>query len=68
MERSITNQQSSLNAVNAASFEKAAKEFAKEAQEAQKVEELSCNQLIKNLLKTNLKLLKLNEISTVLLF
>ena len=68
MERSITNQQGSLNAVNAASFENAAKEFAKESQETQRVEELSCNQLIKNLLKTNLKLLKLNEISTVLLF
>ena len=68
MERSITNQFNSLNAVNAASFEKAAAEFEKEAQEVQKIEELSCNQLLKNLLKTNLKLLKLNEISTVLLF
>ena len=68
MERSTTNQLSSLNAVNAASFEKAAAEFAQEAKEVQKIEELSCNQLIKNLLKTNLKLLKLNEISTVLLF
>jgi len=68
MERSTTVQQNSLHAVNAAFFDKAAAEFAKEAEEAQKVEELSCNQLIKNLLKTNLKLLKLNEISTVLLF
>jgi len=68
MEHSTTNQQSGLRALNAASYEMAAAEFAKEAQEAQKVEELSCNQLLKNLLITNLKLLKLNEISTVLLF
>jgi hypothetical protein len=68
MEHSTTNQLSSLNAVNAASFERASAEFAQEAREVQKVEELSCNQLLKNLLKTNLKLLKLNEISTVLLF
>lgn len=33
-----------------------------------KTEELSCNQLVKNLLKTNLRLLKLNDISSVLLF
>lgn len=31
-------------------------------------EELSCNQLLKNLLKTNLRLLKLNDIGTILLF
>lgn len=37
-------------------------------QEVTKTEELSCNQLLKNLLITNLKLLKLNEISSVLLF
>lgn len=68
MEHSTTNQLSSIHAVNAASFEKATAEFAQEAGGVQKVEELSCNQLLKNLLKTNLKLLKLNEISTVLLF
>jgi len=68
MERSTTTQQSSLKAMNAASYKEAANQFGKEAQEIRKVEELSCNQLIKNLLKTNLKLLKLNEISTVLLF
>ena len=66
MERIINNQQkSSLNAVGTASFEKAAAEF---ENEAKKVDELSCNQLLKNLLKTNLRLLKLNEISSILLF
>jgi hypothetical protein len=65
MERIITHQAGTINAVNTASYEKAAAEFEKEAQ---KVDDLSCNQLIKNLLKTNLKLLKLNEISTMLLF
>lgn len=54
--------------MNSVSFEEAKIDFAKEAQEAQLVEELSCNQLLKNLLITNLKLLKLNEISTMLLF
>jgi len=62
MERIITKGAEALNAV---SYEKAAQAM---EQTAEKVEELSCNQLIKNLLRTNLKLLKLNEISTVLLF
>jgi len=65
MERVITQRENSINAMNTASFEMAAAQFEKESE---KVEELSCNQLIKNLLKTNLKLLKLNEISAVLLF
>ena len=65
MERIITNQPGSINAVNTVSYEKAAAEFEKESQ---RTEELSCNQQLKNLLKTNLKLLKLNEISAILLF
>jgi hypothetical protein len=65
MERIITKQQGSTNAVNTVSFEKAAAEFEREVN---KVDELSCNQLIKNLLKTNLRLRKLNELSTMLLF
>ncbi len=63
MERTIT-QDNSLNALNAVSYENAAAEFEKEAQ----TEELSCSLLLKNLLLTNLRLLKLNEISSVLLF
>ncbi len=65
MERIITNQPGSMNAVNTVSFEKAARDF---ESETQKVEEISCNQLIKNLLRTNLRLRKLNELSTMLLF
>ena len=65
MERIITNQPGSMNAANTVSFEKAAAEFEKEVK---KVDELSCNLLLKNLLKTNLRLRKLNEISTMLLF
>jgi hypothetical protein len=63
MERFTTNRESN-NAVNAVQFEQAAAEFEQEA----KAEVLSCNQLLKNLLKTNLKLLKLNELGTMLLF
>ena len=63
MERTIT-QDKRLNALNAVSYESAVAEFEKEAQ----TEELSCSLLLKNLLLTNLRLLKLNEISTVLLF
>jgi hypothetical protein len=65
MERIIYNPDSGINAMKTASFEKAAAEFEREKEKA---EELSCNQLLKNLLITNLKLLKLNEISTMLLF
>ena len=62
MERIITKGAEALNAV---SYEKTAQAM---EQVSDRVEELSCNQLIKNLLRTNLKLQKLNEISTVLLF
>lgn len=44
-------------------YEKAAAEF---EQEMKKAEEVTCNQLLTNLLKTNLKLLKLNELSLIL--
>ena len=64
MERIITKQDS-MNTLKAVSYEKAASKL---EQEAQKTEELSCNQLLKNLLMTNVKLLKLNEIRTMLLF
>ncbi len=64
MER-LMHYESGVNASDAVSFEKAATELEKETK---KEEVLSCNQLIKNLLKTNLRLLKLNDISSVLLF
>ena len=63
MERIIT-QTAGAEIANAVSYGEAAT-F---EQEVTKTEELSCNQLLKNLLMTNLKLLKLNEISSVLLF
>jgi hypothetical protein len=63
MERAIT-QDNSLNALNTVSYGNAVAEFEKESQS----EELSCSLLIKNLLLTNLRLLKFNEISSVLLF
>lgn len=62
MERIIT-QPAGAETLNVVSYAEAAA-FEQET----KTEELSCNQLLKNLLMTNLKLLKLNEISTVLLF
>ena len=51
--------------INALSYEKAAAEFENETKQT---EELSCSLQLKNLLMTNLKLLKLNEISAILLF
>lgn len=65
MERIITNQPGGMNAANTVSFERAAEEI---KNEVTKLEEVSCNQLIKNLLRTNLRLRKLNELSTMLLF
>ncbi|MXN90659.1 hypothetical protein GR160_05425 [Flavobacterium sp. Sd200] len=53
------------DALNAMSYEKAAANFENEVKEEQ---ELSCSLQLKNLLMTNLKLLKLNEISAILLF
>lgn len=65
MKSIITQQDNSLTTNKTANFE-----MAKAGQEAQAVKaaEVSCNQLLKNLLKTNLKLLKINDISTILLF
>jgi len=63
MERIITRT-AGAEIVNTVSYG----EVAAFEQEVIKTEELSCNQLLKNLLITNLKLLKLNEISSVLLF
>lgn len=63
MEHTFTHDDS-LNAHNAASYKDAVAEFEKEVKE----EELSCSLLLRNLLKTNLRLTKLNEISTVLFF
>jgi hypothetical protein len=64
MERIIT-QSARVNELNALSYEKAAAEF---TEENEKVEELSCSLLLKNLLMNNLRLLKFNEISSILLF
>lgn len=63
MERIITHA-GSVNEYNALSYEKAAAEFAAEKEQT---EEVSCSLLLKNLLMNNLMLLKLNDISTILL-
>lgn len=63
MERIITHD-STLNVHNAASFDEAVVQFENEV----KPEELSCSLLLKNLLKTNLRLSKLNELTNVILF
>lgn len=65
MERIITNGEGGINHANAISYEKAAAEF---DNENEKAGELSCSLLLKNLLKTNLRLSKLNELSAMLLF
>lgn len=65
MERILLDTNGGFDAAKAVSYEKAAAEF---NQEAENAEELSCNQLLKNLLKTNLTLRKLNELSSMLLF
>jgi hypothetical protein len=54
-----------VDAMKMVSYEDAATQQEKEVE---KNEELSCNQLLKNLLKTNLRLLKINDISTILMF
>jgi len=64
MERSFTTQQNK-EVQNALSYEVAAAEFVKSLKEA---DEVSCSLQLKNLLKTNVKLLKLNEIRSMLLF
>lgn len=65
MQSSITTQQSK-QAEHALSYEVAAAEILKESKEVN--QESSCSLQLKNLLKTNLKLLKLNEIKSLLLF
>lgn len=64
MERIITHS-GYASELNALSYEKAITEF---VQEREETEELSCSLLLKNLLMNNLKLLKFNEISSILLF
>ncbi|RZJ63629.1 MAG: hypothetical protein EOO45_20750 [Flavobacterium sp.] len=64
MESTITRNENNYNAVRTASYEHVVTEIEK----IEKQEELSCNQLLKNLLRTNLRLLKINDISTILLF
>jgi hypothetical protein len=61
----LVNKQKEGTAVNAVSYEKAAAELENETKQT---EELSCSLQLKNLLMTNLKLLKLNDISAILLF
>lgn len=53
-----------LNANNAVFHNGAVAQFEKEAEIPQ---ELSCNHYLKNLIKTNLRLLKLNELSAIVL-
>lgn len=67
MERIITKQENSQYGINSYFYEEALQNVEKKA-ENEKEEVLSCNQLLKNLLKTNLRLLKLNDIGTMLLF
>lgn len=64
MERIIT-QSGNANELNALSYERAAMKF---AEETEKTEEVSCSLLLKNLLMNNLRLLKINEIRSMLLF
>ena len=64
MEYSFNNQNKN-EAKNALSYEKAVAEIENETKQT---EELSCSLQLKNLLMTNLKLLKFNDISALLLF
>jgi hypothetical protein len=63
MEYNITHT-AELNANNSALYTEAVAQFENEAKVPQ---DLSCNQYLKNLIKTNLKLLKLNELSAIVL-
>ena len=64
MEYSFNNQNKN-EAKNALYYEKAVAEIDNETKQT---EELSCSLQLKNLLMTNLKLLKFNDISALLLF
>jgi hypothetical protein len=67
MDHIITTSENS-NALNAFRFEMGTADFEKEAKEVNNAEDASCSLLLKNLLKTNLRLSKLNEITNILLF
>ncbi|MEE1899516.1 hypothetical protein V1389_14295 [Flavobacterium rakeshii] len=65
MERIIMTQSGGVGAMRTVSYEEAA---AQQEKEAPVNEVLSCNLLLKNLIKTNLRLLKINDITAILLF
>ena len=67
MEHVITTRENGT-ALNAFRYEMFAADLEKEAREVKEAEEASCCMMLKNLLKTNLKLTKLNEITNILLF
>jgi hypothetical protein len=64
----IVSTQENGDALNAIHYDMAAAEFEREAKQVKEAEETSCSLLLKNLLITNLKLLKLNEIGSLLMF
>lgn len=62
MERIVLKQDTTINKGDTVNFEEARKQ-------QEKLQEIcSCNLLLKNLLKNNVRLLKLHEIRTMLLF
>lgn len=65
MEHAITQEENG-SLINAFNYNMA--DFEKEAKEVNKAEEASCSLQLKNLLFTNLKLLKLNEFTNMLFF
>jgi len=64
----IATTQENGDAINAIHYNMAAAEFENEAREVKDAEETSCSLLLKNLLLTNVKLLRLNEIGSLLMF
>lgn len=64
MDSIITNENERMNAMKMSFYENAGTQ---DDREDIRQEEVSCNQLLKNLLKTNLRLLKMNDI-TFLMF
>lgn len=65
MERIITTNRTGIDPA-AISYEKAASEI--EKNDVNTVEEVCCTQQLKNLIKTNLKLLNLNDIRSIIFF
>lgn len=65
MERIITTNRAGADPA-AISYEKAANEI--EKNNVNEVGEVCCGQLLKNLIKTNLKLLNLNDIRSIIFF